>query len=413
MALKPNERYPGQTVTGSAEYPYGKARNITTIGDGTGTPWEQDVANDLWGFLQQLLVAGIKPPNGVPDQVGASDYFDALRLIIIARRAADAVANATLVFQRDPGDAFYDVAFSPAGGTVGKWLAVGHSADGHGLYADSEDGHFWGAAIMGGLTFYGVAAGTITGAVPGFVVVGTTIGGAGVLYRTPADTIAPATGGTIGGVTALRCVAYSPLLGRFCAAGDGGAIVTTDDGVTIAVQTAASGYTGRFERIVWSALFSRFIASGSGGEIQTSPDGLIWTRRHTGGADFASVIDTNYLACVLPSALGNTSFLRSADGSTWTELVLDAPLPFAHVLFAFGGVLCAIENGSSNVRPAVRFSYDVGATWSTSKVYLRGIADSHIFNNAATDGSRLVITASGSGGSKGAIYASPRIAPTL
>ena len=78
MAIIPNALYPGQTAGTSAQYPQGKARDITTPGDGTGTPFVASLVNDIWGFLQSLLDADSASPSGSPDEVGASQYFDAI-----------------------------------------------------------------------------------------------------------------------------------------------------------------------------------------------------------------------------------------------------------------------------------------------------------------------------------------------
>lgn len=77
MALDPSAEYPGQVATGDAGYPYGKAQNVTVEGDGTGTPLEKALVNDLFGFQQALLDAADIAPSGVPDQVGASQYLQA------------------------------------------------------------------------------------------------------------------------------------------------------------------------------------------------------------------------------------------------------------------------------------------------------------------------------------------------
>ena len=79
MAIVPSTKYTGQIDTSDLDaYPHGKAKNVVTAGDGSGTPLEKDWVNDLWGFLQSLLdIAGITP-SGDPDEVGASDYLDAM-----------------------------------------------------------------------------------------------------------------------------------------------------------------------------------------------------------------------------------------------------------------------------------------------------------------------------------------------
>ena len=78
MAINPETQYPGKTAPSSPEYPYGAARNITLPGDGTGTPWEAALVNDLFGFQQALLGEAAIVPNGNPDEVGSSQYLTAL-----------------------------------------------------------------------------------------------------------------------------------------------------------------------------------------------------------------------------------------------------------------------------------------------------------------------------------------------
>lgn len=82
MAAIPSALYPGQIAT-DANYPHGKARNLTVEGDGSGTPFEQAWVNDLWGFQQALLAAAGITPSGTPDRVGASQYLDAIKAIIL------------------------------------------------------------------------------------------------------------------------------------------------------------------------------------------------------------------------------------------------------------------------------------------------------------------------------------------
>jgi hypothetical protein len=76
--ISPADEYAGKVVAPTTEYPYGKAQNITSPGDGTGTPWEAKLVNDLFG-LQQFLAnkAGIVP-SGTPDNATNSQQFDAL-----------------------------------------------------------------------------------------------------------------------------------------------------------------------------------------------------------------------------------------------------------------------------------------------------------------------------------------------
>lgn len=81
MALDPSSRYPVQTDS-AAGYPLGKARNAGSFQDGSGTPLERDWVNDIWGFQQALLDAAGIEPSGDPDEVGASQYLEAIQSLI-------------------------------------------------------------------------------------------------------------------------------------------------------------------------------------------------------------------------------------------------------------------------------------------------------------------------------------------
>jgi hypothetical protein len=81
MAGNPNSSFPTQTVGPTAAYPYGAARDITVTGDGTGTPWNEQNLNDIYGFQQAMLWDADIVPSGSPDEVGASQYLEALKKI--------------------------------------------------------------------------------------------------------------------------------------------------------------------------------------------------------------------------------------------------------------------------------------------------------------------------------------------
>lgn len=97
MALNPTLTYPSQTAV-HASYPYGKARNETTLGDGTGTPFEEQLVNDIWGFQQALLAEGSVVPDNSPDTGTASQYLTALKAVIDGR--ADDRINAICITNR-------------------------------------------------------------------------------------------------------------------------------------------------------------------------------------------------------------------------------------------------------------------------------------------------------------------------
>jgi len=91
MAINPETAFPGKITASSAEYPFGKARNITIPGDGTGTPWDQLILNDIFGLQQALLSSAAIVPTGAPDEVGASQYLGALLKVFVS--AVDNIAG--------------------------------------------------------------------------------------------------------------------------------------------------------------------------------------------------------------------------------------------------------------------------------------------------------------------------------
>jgi len=116
MAINPNSSFPTKTAAPSAEYPYGSARNITTPGDGTGTPWRAEIVNDIFGFQQALLDAAGIVPLGQPDRVGASQYLESARI------ALGAVAKSIAELQALTPSVAGQEAFLSSGGRSGDFI---------------------------------------------------------------------------------------------------------------------------------------------------------------------------------------------------------------------------------------------------------------------------------------------------
>lgn len=122
MALEPQARYAPQIDAGDPGYPLGKARNVSVSGAGDGTPWERDLVNDLFGFQQALLDQAGASPSGMPDEVGASQYLDAIRTIIgddVAALLAVTVAQRRVFSPHELAPALYFTADTPAWGFTG------------------------------------------------------------------------------------------------------------------------------------------------------------------------------------------------------------------------------------------------------------------------------------------------------
>lgn len=90
MAINPSVEYPSKTTSPDASYPYGGARNVTSPGDGTGTPWRANIINDLFGFQQAILSEAAVSPSGSAETAQASQYLEGLKSImrVVAREPA-------------------------------------------------------------------------------------------------------------------------------------------------------------------------------------------------------------------------------------------------------------------------------------------------------------------------------------
>jgi hypothetical protein len=85
MAINPQVKYSGKVTPGNSDYPYGSARNVTTPNDGTGTPWDDDAINDVFGFQQALLGGDGIVPSGNAETSLVSQYMQGLEAIIKKR----------------------------------------------------------------------------------------------------------------------------------------------------------------------------------------------------------------------------------------------------------------------------------------------------------------------------------------
>lgn len=85
MAIRPIDEYVGKVTAPTADYPDGKAQNITSPGDGTGTPWEAKLVNDIFGFQQFLTSKAGITPSGTPDNATTSQYFEAIWKLLNVR----------------------------------------------------------------------------------------------------------------------------------------------------------------------------------------------------------------------------------------------------------------------------------------------------------------------------------------
>jgi hypothetical protein len=333
MALIPGSRYSGQTDTDAA-YPQGKARNAGSYQDGTGTPLEKDWVNDIWGFLQALLAYAAITPSGDPDEVGASQYMQAVQYV-----EAAASERAVLGSWTDVAAVFTELQLNV------KWidhLELFVTVGNDGTAFTSPDAHVWTLRDPDLVTrLSGLAA----SASLGIVAVGDS---GGVTHSTDAVTWAAQTSGVADN---LQAAALHGSL--FIAVGDAGTIITSPNGTAwtertsgVAVQlidvasngaiAVAVGATGTIltspDGITWTARTSGvavtlggvvwngslFVVNGSSGTILTSPDGITWTARTSGVASalFGFGLTDNYVLAVGASDV----LLASRDGITWAQM---------------------------------------------------------------------------------------------
>jgi len=74
----PGTLYPTKTTPADADFPQGGPKDITTPGDGTGSPWTAAVIKDLWSLQQGLALRSGVVPSGTPDTAPASQQIEAL-----------------------------------------------------------------------------------------------------------------------------------------------------------------------------------------------------------------------------------------------------------------------------------------------------------------------------------------------
>lgn len=139
MAIHPENQYPGKIAPSTSSYPYGEARNITTPGDGTGTPWEQALINDLFGFQQALLTESGLTPSGSPDTATASQYLAAIKTLTRTRvdfttRIQTNTLPDVRIYQSD----FYDQNKVPDSGAT--WVFTGNTVGGSAGTLDAVNG---------------------------------------------------------------------------------------------------------------------------------------------------------------------------------------------------------------------------------------------------------------------------------
>lgn len=313
MAIDPSAEYPGQVITGNPAYPFGQPRNVTVPGDGTGTPLERKWVSDLFGLFQALLDAAFMTPSGAPDQVGASQYFDAIKRLRRMDTEGIRLANTD---EYDTIASNNNVSVIVAGPQTGEMAVVIA-----GVGAEISTSH---------------DATTFTSRAPGGAFAGN-----------------------------FNCGAASP--SAVVLAGASAEIQSSTDGITWTHRTAAAAYGAAWICAAYGA--GLFVLLGEDGEIQTSPDGITWTQRTppTGfgvGDDWKSLCFDGSRFVAIGGIAGNPTdcfVALSTNGITWTPALgapTAGPTSDGGIVSVDGRIVVVGATGGVHV------SDDDGATWT-------------------------------------------------
>ena len=149
MALDINTNYPTQTLPPDAEYPRGRAKNVSSPNAADGTPWVKETIDDWFGFFQGLLSrAGINP-NGFPDVAtpdtgnpnSLSQYIEALGNI--CGRAEETTAG-LLAIDLTGAEFVATNGYTTAGdGGNAVWYATGNNVPGSAGTTDFDNARLY------------------------------------------------------------------------------------------------------------------------------------------------------------------------------------------------------------------------------------------------------------------------------
>ena len=360
MAIAPKLVYPGQLdETDPTGYPHGKAQNETNPGDDDGTPLEQTLVNDILGFQQALLVEAGIAPSGTPDKADASQYLDALkilmrrdspsRLVFNNIRSQKQVANGS-------SDTNHAVVFSALQQTP-KWLVFKQGSGGGDLNEGirCENGLDWESFNIG-LTSVGNSVDAACSA--NTLVVATGSNDNGLAYSTNETSFTQCT------VSAFNMQTVFYTGATFIASGVGGVMRrSVDDGVTfIATTTGAAGWSA----VHHAAQFARNPATGrvigvpvaAGVVFQRSDDeGDNWDAITVPSKTWVGIACMDGVWIAVNTAVSNPVYQSLDDGLTWTQLTSTGfATTFSSRIFAHDGYFAAIAGNR------IHYSKD-GETW--------------------------------------------------
>lgn len=211
MAIIPSSSFPGKIDnTDLVNYPQGKAQNITTPGDGTGTPFVADLVNDMmFGFFQYVLTVANITPSGVPDTATDSQYFDGIRAALNTF-AGQEIFESDDTFNTPTGVTRIKVTLTGGGGSGGSSSGDGAAHGGGGgatevYFIDNPDPSY---SITIGLGAVGSIGGSgVNGAATDFGTLNASGGGGGASTRA-------GSAGSGGAVAAIGGIGYGGFPGE-------------------------------------------------------------------------------------------------------------------------------------------------------------------------------------------------------
>jgi photosystem II stability/assembly factor-like uncharacterized protein len=372
------------------------AQNATGSGTTDGTPINEDVVNDVWGFFQALLNEADATPSGDCEANGASQLLNAIKTVIAA-----------VNFETNRKRSLENVFASELNSTA-AWTDIIYAIIGSKDYAATSQGFGWLALGAEGLQSSPIGISkswverTVVTSPPRagclvnesaltYIIVGAA-GGIETSTDLASWTARTADGGYTDTFYAAASAAYAA--GKLAiVVGENGEIQTSDDdGATWTARTPAASYGDDFRGAAFglAGVTPRMVIVGEGGEIQYSDDGTTWTH-----ADAAATYTGTFYAIawgVAPDgayvwvAVGEDNEIQySHDGITWQHV--DAPT-------MYGDDLLAIAFGSAGfvavgLRGNVCHSRD-GISWARA-VHNSDYGDDYDFRAIGSDFTKYVI----------------------
>jgi hypothetical protein len=356
MAIVPSDTYPGQTdVSDTAGYPYGAAQNVTVAGDGTGFPMEKTWVNDVFGFLQALLVDAGITPSGDPDEANASQYLQAIHEMQMPAMNRMPFHNVRSYYALPNNSTSTNYAVlwrtTPLGDA---WFVYTDSGDsGEELYR-SRNGYDWLPTSTNVATAIDAASSdTAIVLAIGSVSVGLARSTNGTVFAAPT-------------VTDLEYVTIFYTGATFIASADGAIRRSTDDGATFVAPTSlGAGWSGGgYEAAQFAIGDGRIVAVPATGAffIYSDDEGDNWSQVAVPNKSWKGIAYANGTWVAITDESGGSVYKSTDNGATWvqqTTTALDADgLEFQKKIFSHGKYFAGLRGGSTRIW----YSQD-GALW--------------------------------------------------